>query len=171
MKINKKELLSYAGILVAVVLIRTFIATPVKVSGPSMNPTLNDKDILILKKYDKKIERFDIVVIKQQKSRLVKRVIGLPGEKIKITTTRVGDNYLSTIYINGEKLEENYGKEPIQEDGLAHEEITLANDEYFVLGDNRNNSSDSRMLGPIKKKNIMGVTTTRIIPKFGKIDK
>ena len=171
MKINKKEILSYAGIIVAVILIRTFIATPVKVDGSSMNPTLKENDILILKKYDKSIERFDIVVINYKKTKLVKRVIGLPGEKIKIKTTKVGNNYFSEIYINGEKLEENFGKEPIQSDGLAHNEITLASDEYFVLGDNRNNSSDSRVIGPIKKKDIMGVTTTRIIPKFGKIDK
>ena len=171
MKIKKKDILSYLGIIVAVILIRTFLITPVKVDGTSMNPTLKNNDILILKKYDKKIDRFDIVVIDYKKSKLVKRVIGLPGEKIKITTTRVGNEYVSAIYINGEKLEENYGMEPIKEDGLAHEEITLKSDEYFVLGDNRNNSSDSRIIGPVKLKDIKGTTTTRIIPKFGKIDK
>lgn len=171
MKITKKDIISYLGIIVAVILIRTFIITPVKVDGTSMNPTLKNNDILILKKYQKKIERFDIVVVDYKKSKLVKRVIGLPGEKIKITTTRVGNDYVSAIYINGEKLEENYGMEPIKEDGLAHEEITLKSDEYFILGDNRNNSSDSRIIGPVKKKDIKGVTTTRIIPKFGKIDK
>ena len=171
MKIKKKDIISYLGIIVAVVLIRTFLITPVKVDGTSMNPTLKNNDILILKKYDKKIERFDIVVIDYKKSKLVKRVIGLPGEKIKITTTRVGNEYVSAIYINGEKLEENYGMEPIKEDGLAHEEITLKSDEYFVLGDNRNNSSDSRIIGPVKLKDIKGTTTTRISPKFGKIDK
>lgn len=171
MKIKKKDILSYLGIIVTVILIRTFLITPVKVDGTSMNPTLKNNDILILKKYDKKIDRFDIVVIDYKKSKLVKRVIGLPGEKIKITTTRVGNEYVSAIYINGEKLEENYGMEPIKEDGLAHEEITLKSDEYFVLGDNRNNSSDSRIIGPVKLKDIKGTTTTRIIPKFGKIDK
>lgn len=171
MKITKKDIISYLGIIIAVILIRTFLITPVKVDGTSMNPTLKNNDILILKKYDKKIDRFDIVVIDYKKSKLVKRVIGLPGEKIKITTTRVGNDYVSAIYINGEKLEENYGMEPIKEDGLAHEEITLKSDEYFVLGDNRNNSSDSRIIGPVKLKDIKGTTTTRIIPKFGKIDK
>lgn len=169
---NKKDILSYIIIIVTVVLIRTFIVTIVKVDGSSMYPTLKDKDFLILKKYDKSIERFDIVVINYDKSKLVKRVIALPGETIKITTTRVGSNTVSNIYINGEKLEEHYGSEPISSAGLASEEITLDSNEYFVIGDNRNNSSDSRIIGPIKKQDIVGVAKLRIFPinKMGKID-
>lgn len=170
---NKKDILSYIIIIIVVVLIRTFLVTLVKVDGTSMYPTLNDNDLLILKKYDKKIERFDIVVVKYNKSKLVKRVIALPGEKIKITTTKVGNNITSTIYVNGEKLEENYGYEKIENAGIAKEEIMLDNDEYFVMGDNRNNSSDSRIIGPIKKKDMVGITNIRIFPlnKIGKIDK
>ena len=168
---KKEDIISYIVIIVVVVLIRTFIVTLVRVDGTSMYPTLNNNDFLLLKKYDKSFKRFDVVVIKYNKSKLVKRVIGLPGEKIKITTTKVGNNLASTIYINGEKLEEDYGYEKIENAGIAKEEITLKDDEYFVIGDNRNNSSDSRVIGPIKKKDIVGITSIRLFPKPGKIDK
>lgn len=167
-----KEVLSYVIIILVVVLIRTFIVTPVKVDGSSMWPNLNDKDILILKKYDKSIERFDIVVINYDKSKLVKRVIGLPGEKIKINVSHIGNNVASNIYINGNILNEDFGYEEMTDAGIASKEITLGEDEYFVIGDNRNNSSDSRIIGPISKKNIVGVTNFRIFPftRFGKIN-
>lgn len=169
---NIKEVLSYVAIILVVILIRTFIVTPVKVDGLSMYPTLNNKEILLLKKFDKSIDRFDIVVIKYNNSKLVKRVIGLPGETIKITSTKVGSNTVSKIYINGEVLDEEYGAADMVDGGIASNEITLGSDEYFVLGDNRNNSSDSRIIGTIKRKNITGVTSFRLFPfsKFGKIN-
>ena len=160
-----KELYPYVVIVVVVVLFRTFIATPVRVDGDSMNSTLNNNDILILNKLDKNYERFDVVIIKYNKSKLVKRIIGLPGENIEYK-----DN---DLYIDGEKLDdvatartasfslkELYGYEKIPE-GY-----------YFVMGDNRGNSLDSRSykVGLIKKSDIVGTTTIRLFP-FTKIGK
>ncbi|MBP3920718.1 MAG: signal peptidase I [Bacilli bacterium] len=168
-----KEIMSYVVIILIVVLIRCFVVTPVKVDGSSMNPTLNDKEVLILKKYDKSIERFDIVVVDYGNTKLVKRVIALPNETIKIMSKNTGYNhYVSSIYINGNKLDESYGNEPIKDPGLANTDYKLGDDEYFVMGDNRNNSSDSRIIGAVKSKDIAGVTNLRVFPftKIGKLD-
>ena len=93
----------------------------------------------------------------------VKRIIGLPGETVQIVD--------DTIYINGEPLEENYGKDPIRNPGVAAEPFTLDDDEYFVLGDNREVSQDSRYeeVGNIKRDKIVGKAWLRIYPisKFG----
>ena len=169
---NFKETLSYVFIIFVVLLIRTYIVTPVRVDGSSMFPNLADNDILLLKKYDKSIERFDIVVINHGKSKLVKRVIGLPGETIKINISHVGNNVVSKILINGEEIDDPYGYEYMKDAGKAANEIQLGDDEYFVLGDNRNNSADSRIIGIINKKDIFGVTNFRLFPfsTFGELN-
>ena len=158
-----KELYPYVVIVVVVVLFRSFIATPVRVDGDSMKDTLHNNDILILNKLDKSYKRFDVVVINYNNSKLVKRIIGLPGENIEYK-----DNEL---YINDKKIEdvaisrtydftlkELYDIEKIPE-GY-----------YFVMGDNRGNSLDSRdyRVGLIKKENIVGTTIFRLYP-FNKI--
>ena len=170
-KIKKilKELYPYVIIVVVVVLFRTFIATPVRVDGSSMDSTLKDGNILILNKLDNSYERFDVVVVEvtinDRKSKLVKRVIGMPGESIKYK-----DNEL---YING-KIIEDVATERTSDFTL--DEIynikKIPNNYYFVMGDNRNNSRDSRdyTVGLIKKENIIGTTTIRLFP-FNKIGK
>ncbi len=134
---NCKELLPYIIILVVVLFIRTFIATPIKVNGNSMYDTLNGKEFMILNKLGK-IDRYDIVVVKTEDDELIKRVYGLPGEKISIEHNEV--------YINDKKIEDAYA----YGDTSSYEAITLGEDEYFVLGDNRVVSLDSRTIGPVK---------------------
>lgn len=163
-----REVLSFL-VYVAVIfgctfLIIMFVAQRTSVSGPSMNDTLQDGDQLILEKISYRFrdpERFDIVVFRFAHAKdifYIKRVIGLPGETVQI----IG----SDIYIDGELLEEDYGREPIQDPKLAAEPITLGEDEYFVLGDNRNNSSDSRdpSVANVKREQIVGRAWLRIWP-------
>lgn len=165
MKKILKELYPYVIIIVVVVLFRTFIATPVRVDGSSMDSTLKDGDILILNKLDKTYERFDIVVIDIDNYKLVKRVIGLPDETIKYV-----DNEL---YINDKKIEDVVLE---RTSDFSLEELydleKIPEGYYFVMGDNRNNSSDSRdyRVGLIKKSDIVGTTTIRLFP-FTKIGK
>ena len=165
----KKEILSwvfYIGfVLILTWLIITFVGQRTVVDGRSMNATLNDRDNLIVEKLSYRFsdpKRFDIIVFPPQgapKEHYIKRIIGLPGETVQIDKD-------GNIYINGEILEENYGLETIQNPGRASEPITLGDDEYFVLGDNRNNSTDSRMekVGNVKRETITGWAWLRIWP-------
>ena len=157
----------YFGIiLVVVLLVQRFIIQPVEVNGSSMETTLSDTDHLLLEKVSYTFsnpKRFDVIVFQpyQEEEDLyyIKRIIGLPGETVQII-----DNI---IYINGNPLFENYGKENIIRDpGLAREPMVLGDDEYFVLGDNRNNSKDSRdgSVGSIKSSSILGRAWCRIWP-------
>ena len=133
------------------------------VNGVSMQPTLSDGDNLIVDKLSYRFrdpDRFDIIVFPQGDGRyFIKRIIGLPGENVRIDED-------GSIYIDGEKLSESYGKEVIQDPGLAKDGIELGADEYFVLGDNRNDSMDSRMaeVGPIVGERIIGRAWLRIYP-------
>jgi len=148
-----------------------FVVGPVQVEGPSMNDTLRDQDRLLINKFTyrvKNLDRFDIVVFKyayDTDTDYIKRVIGLPGETVRID--RDGQ-----IFIDGELLEEHFGKEVIDDPGIAEDEITLGEDEYFVLGDNRNNSSDSRDpdVGVVSKKQIKGNAWVRLWPDFGLLE-
>lgn len=163
-----KEIVSWivyiAVIFGLTMLIVTFVGQRTQVDGRSMQPTLDDGDNLIVDKISYRFtdpKRFDIIVFPYQyeaKTYYIKRIIGLPGETVQIVD--------GTIYINGKVLEENYGKEVMESSGLAAEPITLGEDEYFVLGDNRNNSKDSRepSVGNIKRDDIVGRAWVRIWP-------
>ncbi|QNM05929.1 signal peptidase I [Qiania dongpingensis] len=159
------NLLIYAAIVFGITfLIITFVGQRTRVSGNSMYNTLSDGDNLILEKLSYRFhepERFDIVVFRfthKKDTFYIKRVIGLPGETVQI----IG----SDIYINGEILEEDYGLEPIQDAKRAAQPITLGEDEYFVMGDNRNDSSDSRdpAVANVKRSQIVGKAWLRIWP-------
>lgn len=155
------EWLSYIIVIIIVILIKLFIVTPIKVNGPSMNDTLHNNDVMILNEISYKfsgINRFDIVVVKLKDEYIIKRVIGLPGEKIMYK-----DNQL---YINGKKVKEDFN----HADTNDIEELEIPIDKYFVLGDNRVNSTDSRIIGPVSIKDIKGTTSMTIYPfsRFGR---
>ncbi len=172
-----KDFLSIVLYIGAVVLVTMFIVHFIGqrtvVSGSSMYDTLEDGQNLIVDKISYRFsdpERFDIVVFSyenEDNTYFIKRIIGLPGESVYIDTE-------GNIYIDGELLEEDYGFEQILDPGLAGNTITLSEDEYFVLGDNRNNSFDSRYeeVGPIPREDIIGKVWIRIFPfdLFGKVD-
>ena len=136
----------YIGIIVGITyLIITYVGQRTTVSGSSMETTLSDGDNLIVDKISyrfKEPERYDIIVFPykyEENTYYIKRIIGLPGE-----TVQVIDGY---TYINGKRLESDiYGAEVMEAAGIAEDPIVLGEEEYFVLGDNRNHSSDSRRL-------------------------
>lgn len=157
-----REAVPYLIIILVVILIRTFIMTPVKVNGTSMSPTLKEGEILILNKYKNKYKRFDIVVINHDGTKIIKRIIGMPGESVEYKDCK--------IYINGEIIEDVIEiKECRERDFILETQynyIIIPEGYYFVMGDNRENSSDSRdeRIGLIKKSQIEGTATIRIFP-------
>lgn len=159
------QTLLFAVVLTIIVCAKATVARNIIVDGTSMLNCLHDGDIALTNKLAYSIqdpERFDVIVFypygKENGEYYVKRVIGLPGETVQIKG--------ADIYINGEMLEEHYGKEPIVYAGIADRPLTLADDEFFVLGDNRTISFDSRYedIGPIKRENIDAKVYLRLKP-------
>lgn len=153
-----KEIIPYIIILIVVILIRSFLVTPVRVNGPSMDKTLKDKEIMILNKLAD-IKRGKIVVVDIGSEKVIKRVIGLPGDSIYCTDGK--------LYINDKLYEEDYTSSIT----LDFTKEYLKDDEYFVMGDNRAVSMDSRTFGPVKKEQILGVSDFVLFPfnRFGKV--
>lgn len=138
------------------------------VCGRSMNDTLQDGDLVFMEKVTQRfgeLSRFDIIIFdSNQGSDFIKRIIGLPGETVRIDAN-------GNIYIYDRMLSENYGKEVMIYPGIAETGITLGDMEYFVLGDNRNNSEDSRFIevGPISYYQIKGRVCYSLLP-FSRIE-
>lgn len=165
-----KEVLGWvlyiAIIIGATYLIVTFVGQRTRVSGDSMENSLHNGDNLIVDKISYRFrepERYEIIVFPykyQENTFYIKRIIGLPGETVQVKD--------GEVYINGELLGETYGLEQIEEgkEGIAIDPITLGKDEYFVLGDNRNHSSDSRdpSVGILTKDDLIGRAWVRIWP-------
>lgn len=164
----------YIAVLVCTVhLVTTYVGQRTVVAGDSMLNTLHDEDNLIIDKVSYRFrdpERYEIIVFPYryaEETFYIKRIIGLPGE-----TVQIKDGY---VYINEQKLGETFGREVIRADryGQAAEPITLGEDEYFVLGDNRNESADSRetSVGILKREDLIGRAWVRIWPldNFGSL--
>ena len=160
------SLIVYCIVVVAVMfLVVKFVGQRTVVLGSSMEPTLQDGDNLITDKITYRLiepKRFDIVVFpyKENTSKLlIKRIIGMPGEKVQIKNGKV--------YINDTELKDDvYGNALMVDEGIVGDPVVLAADEYFVLGDNRNHSQDSRFasVGNIHRDDIIGRAWVRIWP-------
>lgn len=154
-----KEYLPYVVIIILVLIIKSNIVAPIRVNGKSMNNTLKDGDIMVLDIIGyrtSKLKRFDIVVVDNGKDYLIKRVIGLPNEEIEYKDNK--------LYVNGKLIKNKYGK------GTTNDfKVKVDKNSYFVLGDNREDSLDSRYYGAFNKKKIIGKTNFTVFPfnRFG----
>ncbi len=161
-----KELRSWAVYLVVAMLISyliiTYVGQRTRVDGESMLPSLEHGDNLIVDKLSYRFvdpERYDIIVFPYEKNIFyIKRIIGMPGETVQIVD--------GEVYVDGKLLGETYGREKMESSGIAELPVELGEDEYFLLGDNRNHSADSRepSVGPIKRDRLLGKAFVRTWP-------
>lgn len=162
-----KEYIPYIAVIIIIILIKAYVITPVIVSGPSMLSTLHDGDIMLLNKLykEKDIERFDIVVVKYEKKNIIKRVIGLPGDTIECIDNK--------LYVNGKVIVEKYLDDKTVTDDFNLKDSfgidKVPEGHYFVMGDNREVSLDSRKIGPVKASDIDGEAFFTLFPfnRFG----
>ena len=148
-----KDIYPYVLVVILVVLVRTFIITPAIVDGPSMEPTLYNKLDYKLNG----VKRFDVVVVSWNDEKIIKRVIGLPGEHIEYKK--------GSLYVDGVMVDETFTHR--ETDDFKLEEtgyITIPGDKYLVVGDNRPDSTDSRVIGLFDKEDILGKVSLRIFP-------
>lgn len=155
-----KKMTILLAIFFLVIAFRATIIERIVVNGKSMYPTLSDSDVCIARKYDTEPERYDIVIAKVNGQTLIKRVIGLSGETLQIID--------GTVYIDGEIVNEEYDFCTLDM-GLLEAPYTVGDNEYFLMGDNRGGSFDSREFGSIKQEDIKGIVVCRIFP-FWKIE-
>lgn len=160
-KKGRKEAISLLYIVTATMIIALlfmrFVGGCATVSGESMAPTLEHGDVVLQEKISKMRERFDIVIVKSEDGLIIKRIIGLPGETVRISGNE--------IYINGSRLADVVSAD-MGYSGIAAEDVTLGNTEYFVLGDNRSDSVDSRdeSIGKVDAKDIISCVIYRLLP-------
>lgn len=164
---SDRSLFVYTIVAIAIALfIRFFVAAPYMVSGPSMEETFHNHDYLIIDRLSYRLEtpqRSDVVVFKRPdgSDTLIKRVVGLPGETVTLRGTGV-------VIVNAENPKGLTLSEPYvtsdNEGGPSNMTITLAPDHYFVMGDNRKVSYDSRSWGTLPRENIVGRVLVRLYP-------
>lgn len=156
LELIKKEK-KFITIVIIIIILKIFVFNFILVKGDSMNPKYKNNDFMFLNKiiYSfKPIRRGEVIVLKYRNNDLIKRVIGLPKDKIKVENGK--------LYINNKEVKENYINSYTA--SYDFDEITLKDNEYFVMGDNRYNSYDSRNFGTIMKNNIIGRVEFRIFP-------
>lgn len=151
----KKSLVIYIAFIIVSIVIslliiiptRLYIFSPFVIIGNSMSPTYDDGDYILINKFNRSFVRGDVIVFRTEKQRIpysIKRIVGLSSEKIEIKD--------GNVFINDQMLNETYYNEKT----MGDISVTLDQDQYFVLGDNRNKSLDSRIFGPITKSDIEG---------------
>lgn len=151
-----KDTLKYLIIIILIIVVRIYVICTAQVVGPSMEDNLIDGNILVVDQISYRFNgynRFDVIVFKTNKENLIKRIIGIPGDKVKVQNNK--------LYINNKEIKESDQVKGVTND---FDEVTVGEGEYFVMGDNRENSTDSRVFGCIHKKDIIGKASLRIWP-------